>query len=175
MILAMLGGSLLAATPTAMKGLALPTVGALPAALPPLSSPALDSDSIRAVASGVVAVTLLALTEAVRELYRRLDLASAAPARSASFWNAAPNPQKTNRNCWRGPSMHDYRRVLALVDFSDAGSTVARRALNLARLEGAELAFLHLINPDPSLDGGYPPPPPARNRNRASSRLPCAA
>jgi SulP family sulfate permease len=41
------------------------TVGALPASLPPLSVPALDGESIRAVASGVVAVTLLALTEAV--------------------------------------------------------------------------------------------------------------
>ena len=41
------------------------TVGALPASLPPLSAPALDGESIRAVASGVVAVTLLALTEAV--------------------------------------------------------------------------------------------------------------
>ena len=51
-----------------------------------------------------------------------------------------------------------YRRILALVDFSDTGPAVARRALNLARLEGAELAFLHLIDPDPSLDGGYPPP-----------------
>jgi len=37
----------------------------LPASLPPLSAPALDGESIRAVASGVVAVTLLALTEAV--------------------------------------------------------------------------------------------------------------
>ncbi len=53
--------------------------------------------------------------------------------------------------------MHDYRRILALVDFNDAGSAVARRALKLARLGQAELAFLHLIAPDASLDGGYPP------------------
>ncbi|MCP5279224.1 MAG: SulP family inorganic anion transporter [Thiobacillus sp.] len=65
MIVAMLGGSALGVALTAWKGFALPTVGALPASLPPLSAPALDGDSIRAVASGVVAVTLLALTEAV--------------------------------------------------------------------------------------------------------------
>jgi SulP family sulfate permease len=65
MIVAMLGGSVLAAILTAWKGIALPTVGALPASLPPLSAPALDGESIRAIASGVVAVTLLALTEAV--------------------------------------------------------------------------------------------------------------
>ena len=65
MIVAMLGGSLLAAVLANWKGIVLPTVGALPAVLPPLSAPMLDGDSIRAVASGVVAVTLLALTEAV--------------------------------------------------------------------------------------------------------------
>ncbi len=65
MIVAMLGGSLLAVALTAWSGLDLPTVGALPASLPPLSAPSLDGDSVRAVASGVVAVTLLALTEAV--------------------------------------------------------------------------------------------------------------
>jgi len=65
MIVAMLAGSLLAAALTAWKGITLPTVGALPAVLPPLSAPAFDAESIRAVASGVVAVTLLALTEAV--------------------------------------------------------------------------------------------------------------
>jgi SulP family sulfate permease len=65
MIVAMLGGSLLAAVLTAWKGITLPTVGALPAVLPPLSAPSFSADDIRAVASGVVAVTLLALTEAV--------------------------------------------------------------------------------------------------------------
>ncbi len=65
MIVAMLGGSVLAAVLTAWKGVSLSTVGALPASLPPLSAPGLDGESIRAVASGVVAVTLLALTEAV--------------------------------------------------------------------------------------------------------------
>ncbi|MEW6679202.1 MAG: SulP family inorganic anion transporter [Pseudomonadota bacterium] len=65
MIVAMLGGSAVGMALVAYKGFALPTVGALPASMPPLSVPALDGDSIRAVASGVVAVTLLALTEAV--------------------------------------------------------------------------------------------------------------
>lgn len=65
MIVAMLGGSAAAAALSAWQGVQLSTVGALPASLPPLSAPALDGESIRAVASGVVAVTLLALTEAV--------------------------------------------------------------------------------------------------------------
>lgn len=54
--------------------------------------------------------------------------------------------------------MPNYHRILALVDFSDAGAAAARRALSLARMEGAELAFLHLIPPDASPDGGYPAP-----------------
>jgi SulP family sulfate permease len=65
MIVAMLGGSAVGMALVAFKGFSLPTVGALPASLPPLSAPALDAESIRAIASGVVAVTLLALTEAV--------------------------------------------------------------------------------------------------------------
>jgi len=65
MIVAMLGGSAAAAALGYWQGLQLPAVGALPASLPPLSAPSLDGESIRAVASGVVAVTLLALTEAV--------------------------------------------------------------------------------------------------------------
>ena len=65
MIVAMLGGSAVAAVLTTWKGVELATVGALPDVLPPLSAPSLDIESIRAVASGVVAVTLLALTEAV--------------------------------------------------------------------------------------------------------------
>jgi nucleotide-binding universal stress UspA family protein len=54
--------------------------------------------------------------------------------------------------------MHDYRRILALIDLSKEGAAVARRALHLARLGGAELVFLHLVEHDPVLDGGYPPP-----------------
>src|SRR5512143_623249 len=65
MIVAMLGGALFAYVLSVWKGVHLPTVGALPASLPPLSAPSFDADNIRAVASGVVAVTLLALTEAV--------------------------------------------------------------------------------------------------------------
>ncbi len=65
MIVAMLGGSAAAAALSYWQGLQMATVGALPASLPPLSAPALDAESIRAVASGVIAVTLLALTEAV--------------------------------------------------------------------------------------------------------------
>lgn len=65
MIVAMLGGSVLAAVLTQWQGWTLATVGALPASLPPLSMPGLDGESIRTVASGVIAVSLLALTEAV--------------------------------------------------------------------------------------------------------------
>lgn len=65
MIVAMLGGALFGYVLTIWKGMTLPTVGALPASLPPFSTPSLDGESIRAVASGVIAVTLLALTEAV--------------------------------------------------------------------------------------------------------------
>lgn len=65
MIVAMLGGAVLAYVLGVWKGVQLPTVGALPASLPPLSAPNFDAESIRAVASGVIAVTLLALTEAV--------------------------------------------------------------------------------------------------------------
>jgi nucleotide-binding universal stress UspA family protein len=54
--------------------------------------------------------------------------------------------------------MHDYRRILAIVDFTDSGRAVARRALGLARLGQAELLFLHMIEPTAELDGGYPPP-----------------
>jgi len=55
--------------------------------------------------------------------------------------------------------MRDYRHILALVDPDDRHHDgVIHRALNLARLGGAQLALLHLIEPDPSLDGGYPPP-----------------
>jgi SulP family sulfate permease len=65
MIVAMLGGSLFAYILTVWKSAELATVGALPASAPPLSMPAFDAESIRAVSAGVIAVTLLALTEAV--------------------------------------------------------------------------------------------------------------
>jgi SulP family sulfate permease len=65
MIAAMLGGSAMAVYLANAYGLNLPSVGALPASLPPLSAPDLSLDNIRALSSGVIAITLLALTEAV--------------------------------------------------------------------------------------------------------------
>jgi SulP family sulfate permease len=65
MIVAMLGGSVAAAALSYFAGVEMSSVGALPATLPPLSAPTLDHESIQALASGVIAVTLLALTEAV--------------------------------------------------------------------------------------------------------------
>ncbi|MBF0144500.1 MAG: SulP family inorganic anion transporter, partial [Magnetococcales bacterium] len=44
---------------------AIPAMGAIPASLPPLSLPALTLDNLHALSSGVLAVALLALTEAV--------------------------------------------------------------------------------------------------------------
>lgn len=54
--------------------------------------------------------------------------------------------------------MHDYRRILALVDFDALGERVARRAASLARSSQADLGLLHWIQPDTGFDGGYPPP-----------------
>ncbi len=54
--------------------------------------------------------------------------------------------------------MHEYRRILAVVDLDSTGARVARRAFNLARAMDAELTFLHLAKPDPNPDGGYPRP-----------------
>ncbi|MEW6118809.1 MAG: SulP family inorganic anion transporter [Pseudomonadota bacterium] len=65
MIVAMLGGAAFGYAISRATGAELPAVGALPASLPPLSAPSLDIESVRAVAPGVIAVTLLALTEAV--------------------------------------------------------------------------------------------------------------
>jgi SulP family sulfate permease len=65
MIAAMLGGSALAFYLSKAYGMHLPAVGALPSSLPPLSAPDLSLDNIRALSSGVIAITLLALTEAV--------------------------------------------------------------------------------------------------------------
>ena len=52
--------------------------------------------------------------------------------------------------------MKPYRRILTLIDFDMQGEQVAKRALMLARLNQAKLAFLHLAEPDTALDGGYP-------------------
>jgi SulP family sulfate permease len=65
MIVAMLGGSVAAVALQAVTGTAVPAVGALPSSLPPLSAPSLDPTAIQEIAPGVLAVTLLALTEAV--------------------------------------------------------------------------------------------------------------
>ncbi|MFP4611277.1 MAG: SulP family inorganic anion transporter [Thiohalophilus sp.] len=67
MMVAMLGGSLAAVAMTGWLGskAAIPNVGALPATLPPLSSPDFSMETLRQLAPGVIAVTLLALTEAV--------------------------------------------------------------------------------------------------------------
>lgn len=68
MIIALAVGSVLAWVLNRHYGQALThitTVGALPAALPPLSAPHLSLDAIRGLGTGVLAVALLALTEAV--------------------------------------------------------------------------------------------------------------
>lgn len=53
------------------------------------------------------------------------------------------------------PEARPYRRVLALIGFDASDGLVARKALALARLNHAELDFLHLIDPDALFDGGY--------------------
>jgi hypothetical protein len=55
--------------------------------------------------------------------------------------------------------MHEtlpYQRVLALINFDGSDEKIALKALMLARLNQAQLLFLHLIDPDAALDGGYP-------------------
>lgn len=54
------------------------------------------------------------------------------------------------------PELRPYRRILALIDFDERDGATAEKALMLARLNRAELDFLHLIEPDGALDGGYP-------------------
>jgi nucleotide-binding universal stress UspA family protein len=53
-------------------------------------------------------------------------------------------------------NMKPYRRILTLIDFDPQSEGVAQRALLLARLNRAQLAFVHLVEPDAALDGGYP-------------------
>jgi len=68
MIVALMGGSLLALGLNHLFGpetTGIATVGALPATLPPLSSPSLTFEHIRQLAPSALAVTLFALTEAV--------------------------------------------------------------------------------------------------------------
>jgi SulP family sulfate permease len=65
MIIAMLGGSLLGIAFQQMGVTTITTVGALPSSLPPLSMPTLSAETWQDLVGGAVAVTLLALTEAV--------------------------------------------------------------------------------------------------------------
>lgn len=53
------------------------------------------------------------------------------------------------------PEARPYRRVLALIRLDGTDESIARKALLLARLNRAELLFLHLVEPDAALDG-YP-------------------
>lgn len=54
------------------------------------------------------------------------------------------------------PEFRPYRRILALIRFDAMDGVTAEKALMLARLNQAQLDFLHLIEPDGTLDGGYP-------------------
>ncbi|OJW41600.1 universal stress protein [Thiobacillus sp. 65-1402] len=54
------------------------------------------------------------------------------------------------------PEFRPYRRILALIRFDAMDGATAEKALMLARLNQAQLDFLHLIEPDGTLDGGYP-------------------
>jgi sulfate permease, SulP family len=68
MIIAMVAGSLLAVLLDRLYGTAttgIQTVGALPASLPPLSTPNLSLEAIKNLAPAALAATLFALTEAV--------------------------------------------------------------------------------------------------------------
>jgi SulP family sulfate permease len=64
MIVAILAGSVFALILSAFS-VAVPAVGALPARLPPLSTPSLDPDDWRKLATTSLAMTLFALTEAM--------------------------------------------------------------------------------------------------------------
>jgi nucleotide-binding universal stress UspA family protein len=48
-----------------------------------------------------------------------------------------------------------YEHVLALIEFDVLDRSVVERASSLARLCGAALSLLHVIEPDAALDGGY--------------------
>ena len=68
MILAIVAASLFAAAMPLLAGIqagAIPTLGALPGALPPLSAPSLTLDSLRQTLPIAVGMTLLGLTEAL--------------------------------------------------------------------------------------------------------------
>jgi len=65
MIVAMIAASVLAAVLNGFFGASIPTIGAIPSGLPPLSSPEFSMDVIRELAPTALAVALFALTEAV--------------------------------------------------------------------------------------------------------------
>ncbi|MBT3360754.1 MAG: sulfate permease [Rhodospirillales bacterium] len=65
MIVAMIAASVLAAVLNGFFGASVPTIGAIPSGLPPLSSPQFSLDVIRELAPTALAVALFALTEAV--------------------------------------------------------------------------------------------------------------
>ncbi len=65
MIVAILAGSLLSVALNFWFAAGIPTVGALPASLPPLSAPSFDPAVWKQLASPALAVTLFALTEAL--------------------------------------------------------------------------------------------------------------
>ena len=65
MIVAIVVGALVAAVIEAATGVAVPSVGALPSSLPPLSAPSFDPDVWRDLAPTAVAMTMFALTEAL--------------------------------------------------------------------------------------------------------------
>ena len=54
------------------------------------------------------------------------------------------------------PEARPYRRVLALIRFDGTDERIARKVLLLARLNRAQMVFLHLVEPEAVLDGGYP-------------------
>lgn len=59
------------------------------------------------------------------------------------------------------PEARAYQRILVLIGFDGLDERTAERAILLARMNHAQLDFLHLIEPDAALDGGYPGEPRA--------------
>lgn len=54
------------------------------------------------------------------------------------------------------PDPYAYRHILALLGFDGLDQQIVARATSLARLSGARLSLLHVIEPEAALDGGYP-------------------
>ncbi|MEW6118808.1 MAG: universal stress protein [Pseudomonadota bacterium] len=69
------------------------------------------------------------------------------------------------------PELRPYRHILALVDFDAGDAEVVGKATLLARMNGATLDILHLIEPDSQLDGGYPGGSPNGYETAALRRL----